>query len=443
MADGKAVSSDEKPAATDGKAGLIGAIKGPYGLLGVVAVVLEGSLGVWFLQAGTGAERITAGILMTIILLAIIGAVLIIDRRQVTTQAGLQRAQKLDSAPVSPDDVKTIPVAAPDSPDNAAQLPGEIIAAPDGAYIIARPPQGWSIRQATMGSVIQEKLGIQNIDGLPEWPGGSVLEFLYGDAPIFMPRPGQTRCNGRLYPLLLSEPFGRKLQITTVPHRQPPFFIERSLYDNFVGMVVNNVQLQLTSITALALGTLPKSNRATLAAEQRQVLENILLDDRAVTSVEIDVKFNAIRGDLLDYFFVASNFREAGTGTEAADQVDRDVERLFNSFRPTSVVDLTAAQKAAAARADADFAAAAPAINTMMFDNQFAVVQARLRELDYHTPEGLARAMANLRPFRKLAASLPDRQTYLGPLWQAMDQAEHGDTTAFKQILDTELHPPP
>ncbi|HVJ53767.1 MAG TPA: hypothetical protein VM689_14965 [Aliidongia sp.] len=422
------------------RAGIIEALghAGPYGVLGLFSLVLEAALLAWFVQAGGPAERITAGVLMVIVLIVLVGAVLFIERlrRLASTPALAQAAATLDSQGLSPAEIESKPKLVADTAAKKAAAPGEIIAAPDGSYVIARPGAGWTVRQATVESRLQEKFGVKDVSGLPQLPIGSMIMLQFGDGFVYEPRPDRTRVNGRRIPLLLSEPLQRTVQITTIPRRSPPFFIERSLYDNFFMLAAADVVGQLVSIRSLTPGKLPKTNRDLLAVELVQELEDLIVSGREVETLRIQIRGIAIRGDLFDYIISATNFRMSGEPEAIADRMDEDVSALLDSFRTLSPPDPEAAERDQIRQAEAQFDASFATVGSALFHFQINIAAARLRELDYGTIEGMARAMTILRPFRVLAGMLKDPTLGMDAVWAAMDAADRGDSAPLRQLLD-------
>jgi hypothetical protein len=262
----------------------------------------------------------------------------------------------------------------------------------------------------------------------------------FGNGFTYTPRPDRTRLNGRRIPLLLSEPVQRALRITTVPRRQPPFFVERSLYDNSLMQVTLMVQLQIASLVSLTPGTLPKTNRDMLVAELVQEFEDLVVGDREVAKLRIDIRVTAIRGDLFDYVFATTNFRVGEGRDTMAERMDEDVLALFDSFSIASVVDPKAAERAELLRADQGFETFLSTHGAKMFGGQLGIAAGRLRETEYDTPEGIARAMSTLRPFRIFAGMLlHDPDIDMPDLWAAMAAAEQGDSAPLRNFLDVNL----
>jgi len=438
--------------------------RGPYYLLALVCLIGESLLYVWFSKADSGAERITAGSLMVVVILAFVGAVLVIERlrRPTPLPAAVEAARTLDTPGVSLAEIESRRKIVPAVPDAAADgaaadgaaaeaaaglpaldvPPGEIISGPDGSYVLARPPRGWSVRQTSVEGLLKDVLGVTDLSDAGEMVNAanllvnSVLVFEFGRGTTCTPLPDRTRVNGRAIPLLVQDYISRNLRIITLHRHQPPFFIERSLYDNVVAQMTGTLLTQLVTLKSLMPGNLPKTNREMLVAEISQELENILIEGQEKEKLKIEIRATAIRGDFFDYLFVASNYWiEPGPNLDA-DQMDRDVVDLFDSFHVASVADSRAVESAEAKRADAGFQSYIAAEGATWFYAQLRLAAMRLREIDYHTPEGMVRALSILRPFRTFAGMIADEEIRDDPLWSAMAAAEKGNGAEFCDHLD-------
>jgi len=194
--------------------------------------------------------------------------------------------------------------------------------------------------------------------------------------------------------------------------------------------------MQLVSIAAVALGKLPRSNKDMFIVDEIQRLENVCLDERDVRFFTISIRFTAVRGDLVDYVFVASNFWEGDVKDDEANRFDGYITEIFSTFRPTAPTDLTSEERTKSAAADESYADNFASINEFMFDRFLHVAHLRLREIDHTTPDGFALAVRCLEPFRAMAKSLPSREAAFEPVWAAIEQVKHGDGSSLRQLLD-------
>lgn len=414
---------------------------GPYGIIGGLGLILEALLTTWLGLADSAAERITAGCLMVLVLLAFGLFVLIIElTEQRTASPQSEAAARLDVAPIPQAEADRLPNVASGSDDS---LPGELLSGPGGSYVIAKPPDGWTIDDVSIESVAKE-MGIEPPPNAQQL-SSSILTFRFGEPVNFFPRPDRMRINGRLAPTLLTLPFKRMFQITTMAHYAPPWFTKRSLYDNLVQIAGTSATTQGASIVSIAPVTLRKTKREALVAEQLQVFEHITLDGTEHERVDLVTRFIAIRGDLFDYALGSTNLRMGGVDASvrdaAADRFDADVETLLERFRTTSPPDLPAALKALQSAADDAFAQVYPVMVRESFLGQFDVAVKRLRSIKLDTADGMTEALRILRPFRIVGDMLPPAGD-LSHLWAAMDDAERGDTARLRDLLVTTLPAP-
>ncbi len=427
----------------NGRVGIINAVgrTGAYGALALLTLALEGVLLTWFARATSSAERITAGILMVVVLLALIGAIGWIEfiHRPASPLPLRQAAATLDKEGVPAEEIERVPQA-----DAAGQqVPDEPISAPDASYMIARPPTGWTVRPTTLEALVKDLVGASKISirTLPEVSSVLVLEF--GAPMAWTPQPDKMRINGRRFPMLVAEPIGRKLQIMSLRRRQPPIYIERTLYDTVITQVASLVQVGIVSLTSITAGKLPKTNRAMVVVELTQEIENLLVGERELDVVRVNIRATAIRGDLYDYLLLATNLRFGQGADPLAEQVDAQIAGLFDSFRLLSVPDPAAEARKDAERADRAFDEVISTNGPDIFRRQLTLAAGRLADLDLSSADGITRAIALLRPFRTFAGMLPDADLGYGDLWTAMDKAEHGDTQPLRDLLIEYLTPPP
>lgn len=418
---------------------------GIYVLFGAVALVLEAGLLAWFVAATSGGERIAAGIMMVVVLLAVLFAGLVIERgRQGLALAALPadaRATlaKLDTPGVSAAEVRA--AADPERATAGAQGP-EPMGAPDGSYVIGPPPSGWAVSVRSPEEALAHLFGVSDATGLPHVNIGKILTFTFGEPLAWTPQPDRMRVSGRLFPILLPFPMQRQVRIFTFPRRQMPLYIERTFYHNMV--LALSSMIQGPSLLSLTPGTLPLTNRDVLVAEFVATLENVRLGKREVPLIREETRLIGVNGDLFDYFISINNVH-VGDDDKAADAMAAGVEALLGSFRPLLAADTDAARRAATARADDDYNTFIKSNGVSIFRANFGVAVQRLREGGFDTPEQLAAAMALLRPFRTFAGMLAPSEADIPELWDAMERAEQGDTADLRALLHRQLDqaPPP
>lgn len=414
------------------RVGIIDAVgrTGSLGLMALLALALEAVLLVWLRTASSGTERSIAGVLMVIVLLALIGAILLIEfiQHRAPPRPIQEAIEQFDKQGISSREIEQ---------RQADELP-----APDHSYVIARPPAGWTVRETNLQTIVEEMLG-QPIDfsGLTLPSISSILLLEFGPPIIWTPQLDRTRVNGRRFPLLLFEPMGRKLQITSLRRRQPPLYTERSLYDTVIAQVLGMVQVGFISVTSVTPGKLPKTNRDMIVVEMKQTLENVLLGQRELGILRVNIRATAVRGDLFDYILLACNLRLGPGEDPVAEQMDAETAKLLDSFRLLSVLDPAAEALKDSERADRDFDNLISEKGRDFFRHQLGLAVGRLSEMDLQSADGISRAIALLRPFRDFARMLND-DFGLSVTWAALEQAEHGNTLPLRERLLAEFAAP-
>jgi hypothetical protein len=438
-------------AASDQRAGIIDAVgrAGPHGLAALIALCAEALPALWFTHAESAGERITAGILMAIIFLALIGLIGWIESIRRPSQAPppsptvQQVVATLDHEGLPEPEIERV-VRASATNNGESEEP---IAPSDGSYLIARPPVGWTMHPTTLEEIVEEKTGLRASDFPVAFKTigpvvSSILALEFGTPLGTTPLSDRTRVNGRRYPLLLLEPASRKLQITTMRRRQPPLYVERTLYDVVFAHLAHQVRTGILSIASVTPGKLPKTNRDMIIVEMKTELENVLVGGREVDLLHLNYGVTAIRGDVYDYVLAAVNYRIRRASdprteredTEVAERVDTEIAKLFGSFRLLSVPDPDAEARKDSERADRDFDKFVATHAPVMLTQQLVLAIARLRNVNLDNRPGLAQAVGLLRPFQRFAAMLP---ADLAPneLWTALDQAELGDALLLRHLL--------
>jgi len=127
----------------------ISEITGPYQLFGLVLLVVEGLLGYWFFQAGSGLERGFVGLVMVAIVFGVFYTVIKIKHEDATVS--------LSNAPIS---IK--PPVREASQAEIASPAAEVMTGPDRFYLINQPPQGWTVQEMTFSDWVSEAIGIKD-----------------------------------------------------------------------------------------------------------------------------------------------------------------------------------------------------------------------------------------------------------------------------------------
>jgi hypothetical protein len=308
---------------------------------------------------------------------------------------------------------------------------------------IARPSAGWTVNSTTLEAIIEQVVGARMPkESLPNI--SSILVFNFGAPHVWVPQPGRTRLNGRRIPILLGEVISRKLQISTMNHRQPPFFVDRTLCDNALSLTFGLILPGIAKVSAIQPARLPQTNREVIVFEMEQLLENILIDGREQEFARVRTYITAIRGDLYDYILSAINVQIGRDDDPEARQFEKEVRKLFESFRPLSVPDPTAKAREDRERSDQAFEEIISTKGGDFLRAQLSIALAKIEKMDFNTPAGLAQVVALLQPFRAFDRMLPSAaDDELNELWTALEKAERNDSGPLQTLLTQETSLPP
>jgi len=369
---------------------------------------------------------------MVLLFLAVIGAIIFIEyiRHPVSSPTVRQAVETLDNKALLPQEISR--VSQTSSSDK--QEPDELMSAPDGSYVIARPPAGWSVVSTTVEDTFKEMFGARNMPKQGLVGVSSILLLKFGSPHVWTPQPDRMRLNGRRIPVLISEPLNRQLAIMTLHQQQPPFFIDRSLCDNAVMALASLVQGGVVSISAMAPARLPQTNREVIVLEIGQQLENIFIDGREQDFVGVRTRLTAIRGDVYDYVLTAANLQIGRGSDREAAQFDKEMTRLFGSFRPVTIPDPSSKVRENRDRADKAFDEFLATKGRELLEAQLGVALARLESTDINTPAGIAKAVEVLRPFRTFDRMLPDGGEE-NERWAELEKAEQNEPQPLQALL--------
>ncbi len=415
------------------------ATSGPNGVLIAIAILLEAIILGWLAKATDSHERIFAGGFAVLILLCLVVALVVLE---------MLRARP-GSAVVGPEvaglDQQSVPVSAiaqaakAPAPEASPgeQIRREPIVGADRSFIIDRPPERWSVRTTSLDLEIRRQFGTSLGDTDRAFQTSSMLVLELGHSIDVEPIPGKTTVNGTQVPILLTQTICRKLSIVSYPRRQPPFFSERSLYDNFLTLSFPLLGGQTATMGSLSSGKLPRTNRDMVQAQIVQEFGHIRVSNQVVEMLRLDIRVTAVRGDLFDYIISIVNIRGSDEDDSQADQMDRDVGTLFESFHIAASDDPKAEARSQSAKAARGNQESIAALGPMIFVENFGVAVDRLKGIDHRSPQGIGQCLSVLRPFRIFAADLdPKAIPNLSEVWRAMDKAEGGDTGRLCQLLD-------
>jgi hypothetical protein len=378
--------------------------------------VVEGLLGFWMSEADTSGERITAGVIMAFIFIAVLIAVL----RLATTTSGL--APRGLEGQVNP----AGSVAEPGEFEDPAP---QMIASPNGSYTIEKPPESWSVRELRVNEWVAERMGITDSSAaeiFTEDESESVLYFKSGNDVSLVPIPGVTRLNGRKFPTALESILPTALSIIKAPKVQPPLFVEHSLEHNtvaFISMMLQGGLLQLDAFESVVTGTGQKY----LMAEMSQKVENGIVDGQEGKDFTGYFTVIGIEGDLEDHLLFLNY-------PSKSDDIDA-LRTLVSSFRPLKPIDVERKRKEHLEKADQAFTELIAERGDELFGKEFAILALRLEGLDLDDPNQRLKAINMVKPFEAFATAINVHDKDMDRLWRSLHEAERGDATLFKDVV--------
>lgn len=398
-----------------------------YGVLGGTLVVIEGLLAAWLYQATDSTERVFLGSFMVLMILAVIVAVVVLQRVRSTERIALKIAESSQEIRLESDGASEQQISHPDP---------EMMGAPDGSYMIAQPPAGWSVRETTLAELISEQLATDeaplNESHFPKIGGIRLFE---SDRKIHVtPILGKTTINGRKLPLILTTELNSRLAVMPIQRLQPPFYFERPLVHNAFSVMVSMI-IHGQVLVSTSAGNLPRSEREVFVAEFTEDLRHVRVGHKEVEHLTTTSSVIAIEGDVFDYVLLLRHVYASGQDDPASEQEARALASLVESFKPLTVPDAEAKKKEIRYKADQHFEDLISETGQAMFFGQLGIALRRLKLVDLSQVDGVARAIRQLKPFRELAEDMAIKESELNDLWKSIDQADEGNLDDLRAVL--------
>jgi len=402
-------------------ADIVKAVSGPYQLLGLFLLVVEGLLGYWLHKADSGFERGFAGVLMTLVLLGVL-YVVARPRQQQETALSIQPPDKKEATQAE--------VSAP---------PPDLIPGPDRSYLINRPPEDWTVAEITMSDWISAGIGVSDPATKKklfpsQGQSPDILVIDRGKQTSIIPVPGQTTINGRKVPTALEVLAPTQLSVVPMDRYQAPFFVERSLEDGFLTVVGDILKMGATSATHIESGVLASNGRHYLASELQQKLQDAIVNGREHQDLIIAITVIGIRGELRDHLLVMKY-----TISQGDPELDRNfntLSTLVASFRPVRPVNPKEEREKITTLAEENFKSFLAEKGEELLTNELGFLLLRLQGVDLEDSDTRSRIIKCLQPFESLANVIGSDDAELASFWDALHVAEKGDATAFKSKLN-------
>jgi hypothetical protein len=391
-------------------------------VLALAILVVEGVLLAWLIRATDSTERIIAGCLMVVALLPVAWMAFTVEREKTGAKQPLARA--VDNVGAEKVEIER---PAPDQ-----------IGAPDGSYVIGKPPAGWTCEETSLEQIIQQSPMLRAVrpDDTSLMPKISSM-LLFQDKHTFTITPivGKTKVNGRRIPIFLPEELRRKLTITTMRRRQPPFYVERSLADSMLSPMVQLIASGIMTVRSITPGVLPKTNRETLFAELRQELTDLSLNGKEIPFLAVETNVVTVKGDVFHYTLTIVNLRTDPVRDPEADRAAADFKEILETFRPLIVSDPERMERDDIGKADLAFEEFVQKSGKDWFFSQLVLSVEFLKPLNLSLLGDLDQAVNLLKPFRTFAQNIHIDDKELSGFWSAMDEAEKGNPEKFRNEI--------
>jgi hypothetical protein len=400
-------------------------IKGPYSLMAALLLALEVVLGYWIHAAQSSAERITAGILMTLVFTGVMIVIVMLGDR---TERGVRL----------PGLAEVKPAIREAEPVEAENPEPDTVAAPDRSYILRRPEGGWTISELTLSEYVAVNLDVPEEALRPELrlAAGTPPDILMFRSPtrgtMITPIPGITRVDGRIHPTALQIPIPTALSVLPLDRAQPPLFIERPFEHNFYVVVAQFLTQGLTTLRRTESGKVGSTGRRFLSAEFRQDIEEAIIDGTQHSKTSVNVSLIGIEGETRDHLLV-SRYATVTPSTSQFDDDLRTLRQLIDSFRPIKLTNPAAAIKKMREKADSSHKNYINQNGKAMFDAEFYGYALRVKSLNFDDASDRLRLISGLKPFQIFAEAIGVDD--FDELWTALETAENGDASELKLLM--------
>jgi|CXWL01.1.fsa_nt_gi hypothetical protein len=397
-------------------------IKGPYPLLTIFLIAIEGILTLWLTLSNTSEERISVGIFMVVIFLAFLVVVVFIKRYDVSKYI----------APTGSDE-KISPAEDEVTQDEIESPEPQQIADPYRRYVINKPPENWTIKQINFNDWKYDSIGIRDPKIKEKLDKTELDEDLFVlSSDVFyklIPKPGLTKINGRIYYTALELSLKIELGIISLPRFNPPFYTEHDFENNTLDAAGGLSAVGMMVLKNNKSGIIQKSNRRYRLYEFHQEVEHVLINDQEQQKVTIIIILMGIEGETRDHLlFMKYPFFDSDT------QLHNEIKLLYdlvNSFQPLKTID-SKSELAATEKIISDQSAKTwKEFGKQQFEGEIAVVLLRLADKNLDDLDICSKLIKDLNNLKKLSISLNLDSEYSN-LWNILNDAENGNIQQLK-----------
>lgn len=397
-------------------------------------IITEGLLGVLIVRAENSLERTIDAILMVVVL----GGFLLMYSRSDVREVSAPSAPPGFDKPIEPAQTEA-------SREQIASPEPQKKAAPDGSYIINRPPEGWTVRQVSALDYTSDNLAIKDEEAKevlrPQLanfypPDQDILVFESKQPIRVAPIPGRSTFNQRRVPSALEITIPTRLSILPIHRALPPFYFDRPLEQSVIQwVIIAGVSSNVVMIRNIKSETVAGSQRKQVTVELRQDMENVRVNGQEVHELQSNITLIGIRGSAQDYLLIMNY----AVWNEGGDQLKDELETLrslVNSFEPLKDDDADRKREALKDVAEAGYRQVIAEKGSEIFWEEMRWVGLRLKGLDMDDPANRQHAIDLLCPFEDLAREVGLTDEELQSFWEAMHDAEQGDARVFKEELE-------
>lgn len=408
-------------------------IRNRYSLLGAFLLVVEGLLGYWLYIASDVTERYVIGGIMTGVFVSFLVAVCLIVKMGSTRIVASR---------------KEMPIRKRATEKEISDPPADTFIGPDGSYLINKPPHGWSSRMMDYKQWFGETNQISDPRALDlvmqrmplpamimnDMDADRILVIQAERKKSLVPIPGKTRISSRSFPCALEITSRNRLSIIPMDRMVAPFYIERSMIQNFCHVLGGILNAGAPLLSDLKLGTVSGGKYKHITARLKQRIENVYVEGKVEDEICNNIIAIGIEGDICDYVLIMSYSSRNGVD-ENREEV-KTLYRLASSFRPLELADQESRRKRLKEQADQEFNEQMEVLGGQMFYQEFSVGLYRIADADLEKLEDRVRVIKTLKPFKELAGQIGVFEEELEDLWLSLEEAERGNSGKLKIVIE-------
>ena len=396
-------------------------------------------IGGWFALADSAVERSVAGVLFATMFLAALGALFFRP-----TERDVPAAAATGGL-----DPKTVREGASSERINAPHE--DELPAPDGSYLIMRPPPDWEIDEREFADLLRDENRAQfGTDQNPfQVPAlmaraGKAQVFRAPNAVTVAASGARTLMHGRQGFSWIGAELRSEIYVVPFEREQPPYFVDfpfpHMALQRLIGALATGFVLQ-----RLEFGKLDRDGAPVMVAEATVTLDNVLVNGRPATSLRRTSRMVATRGVVRDYVIAFVDYAYEADGRGYAGELET-MQAILASFRPLKVANVDAKRAERRQHADAAFAEFMTAHGREFFYAQLQIALQRIAAQGLNGLPAIKHAVDTLRAFREGADAFPGSPGFeerTAKLWEAFDAAANGEPALLRAWMPQGFAPNP